>query len=454
MKMPQRPKPFLEILGSLKKDRLFTIYTQAREYAAADRYLHWDELRRRPSPKGLTHEEWWAALKIRRDAVLRDTPLIDKTGAPFKFSVPDVLAEQLHRIDCGVATTFGLPPAVTNSETRNRYLVNTLMEEAITSSQLEGAVTAYKVAKDMLRTGRKPTNNSERMIVNNYVTMQRIIELRKERLTPELVFELHRLVTRGTLEAKDGEGRFRRAEEAIHVVDEIGGEELHLPPPASELPGRMKAMCAFANAETPNFFIHPAVRAMILHFWLGYDHPFVDGNGRTARALFYWSMLNSGFWLFEFISISSIVLKAPVKYATAFLHSETDGNDLTYFILYLAGVIERAVQDLHAYIDRKKATLRESETRLRRLVHLNHRQKALVLHALKNPGKDYTIEAHRTSHEIVYQTARSDMLSLAQQGLLEPVKVGKTFVFHAPPDLEQRLQPAEDSDDTLPLPLS
>lgn len=443
----------MEILGELKKDRLFSIYADARNLAAADRYLHWDDLRRRPAPENLTHEEWWAALKIRRDAVLRSIPLLDKTGEPFRFTVPDGLAEQLHRIDCGVGTTFGLPAAVTNSEARNRYLVNTLMEEAITSSQLEGAVTAYKVAKDMLRSGRRPTNKSEKMILNNYLTMQRIIELRHAPLTPELVFELHRLVTRGTLENEDAEGRFRRAEEPVRVVDEIEGEEFHVPPSAVELPQRMKAMCAFANAATPAFFIHPAVRAMILHFWLGYDHPFVDGNGRTARALFYWSMLHAGFWLFEFVSISSIVLKAPAKYAMAFLHSESDDNDLTYFILYHAGVIERAVKDLHTYIEQKKATLLESESRLRRLAHLNHRQKALMLHALKNPGKDYTIEAHRASHEVVYQTARSDLLSLAEQGLLKPGKMGKTLIFQAPVDLEQRLQPNEPADNTLPLPL-
>ena len=63
--------------------------------------------------------------------------------------------------------------------------------------------------------------------------------------------------------------------------------------------------------EIAGGFIHPMIRSIILHFWLAYDHPFVDGNGRTARALFYWSMLRHGYWLFEFISISQIILKGP-----------------------------------------------------------------------------------------------------------------------------------------------
>lgn len=452
MKMPQNPRPFSLLLSELKKDRLLAVMAGSGRLAAKDRYLHWDELRRRPTPEGYSQEEWWLALKLRRKAALRSIPLKDVNGKPFEFAVPDSLSEQLHHIDCGVGTTFGLPPAVTNAETRNRYLVNTLMEEAITSSQLEGAVTAYGVAKDMLRSGRKPIDKSERMILNNYLTMQRIIELRSERLTPGLVFELHRLVTRNTLDAADAAGRFRRADENVRVVDEIEGEEFHVPPAATELAQRMEAMCAFANGESPEFFIHPAIRAMILHFWLAYDHPFVDGNGRTARALFYWSMLHSGFWLFEFVSISSIVLRAPVKYAMAFLHTETDDNDLTYFILYHAGVIQRAVENLHAYIEEKKSALRESEHHLRRLVQLNHRQKALVLHALKNPGKEYTIEGHRTSHDVVYQTARTDLLALADEGLLMTKKRGKTLVFLAPNDLQQKLESEKVMDQTLPLP--
>ncbi|HEY5741239.1 MAG TPA: Fic family protein, partial [Terrimicrobiaceae bacterium] len=66
----------------------------------------------------------------------------------------------------------------------------------------------------------------------------------------------------------------------------IFGQVYHDPPPPEELETRMVAMCAFANGETPGFFVHPAVRAIILRFWLTYDHPFVYGNGRTARALF------------------------------------------------------------------------------------------------------------------------------------------------------------------------
>lgn len=48
---------------------------------------------------------------------------------------------------------------------------------------------------------------------------------------------------------------------------------------------------------------------------IAYMHPFVDGNGRTARALFYWYMLKSGYWLTEYLSISRVIAKSksPMK---------------------------------------------------------------------------------------------------------------------------------------------
>src|SRR5262249_39502406 len=157
----------------------------------------------------------------------------------------------------------------------------------------------------------------ERMILNNYQTMQSILEIKDKDLTADLVFRIHRLVTDGTLDDPSGAGRFRRPDEKVAVFDETG-EVLHDPPAARELEGRMRLMCEFANARAPDYFIHPLVRSIILHFWLAYDHPFLDGNGRTARALFYWSMLRSGYWLFEYVSISKAILRAPVQYGNAF----------------------------------------------------------------------------------------------------------------------------------------
>jgi Fic family protein len=405
----------------------------------ARNYLHWDKLRHLAPPKGLTPKEWWLALKLQRRGQLRPVPLQDKKQSPFRFCVPDFVHEELHNIDCGAGGSLRVPEPITNPQTRDQYLIRSLIEEAITSSQLEGAVTTRQVAKEMIRTGRPPRDKSERMILNNYITMRRILEIKDQAMTRDLVLELHRLVTEKTLDDPSAAGRFRRPDEMV-VVDDIEGEVYHEPPSAKQLEEHCQAMCDFANEKTPDYFIHPVVRAIILHFWLAYDHPFVDGNGRTARALFYWAMLHRGSWLFEFISISTILRKAPVKYARSFLYTETDDNDLTYFIVAQTQVIRRAVQDLHGYIDQKTTEVHELESKLKALRRFNHRQNDLLRHALKHPHQEYDILSHQKSHGVVYQTARTDLLQLQAQELLNMKRRGKMMVFTVPPDLPTKLR--------------
>jgi len=411
-------------------------------FLLADDYRHWDELKYRTPPAGLTHEGWWLALKYQRMVGWKSIPLKDKRGCSFGFSIPDRISKQLHGIDLGAGGRIGMPEPVTNPETRDQYLIRSLMEEAITSSQLEGAVTTREVATAMLRSGRKPKDRSEKMILNNYRAMRLIREVKDRPLTPELVFEIHRAITEGTLDKPDAAGRFRRTDELVTVEDDAG-EIMHLPPAADELTERLQAMCEFANEKDSEPFVHPVIRAMILHFWLAYDHPFLDGNGRTARALFYWAMLHSDYWLFEFISISDVLKRAPAKYYKAFLHTETDGNDLTYFLLHQSDVIRKAIESLHEYIARKTREARENQSRLRDMRHLNHRQQTLVGHALRHPGTVYTIEGHQRSHDTAYNTARTDLLGLADQGLFLKGQSGKKMVFHPTSDLETTLRKSD-----------
>ncbi len=373
-----------------------------------------------------------------RQSVARKIPLQDKTGQPFQFTVPDLVADLLHQIDRGGGTLVEIPEQVTTSTHRDRYVVRSLMEEAIASSQLEGAVTTRAVAKKMLTERRKPRDQSEQMIVNNYLAMRKVTEWKERPLTPEMVFQIHREISRDALEILDGAGRFRRPEEDVNVSD-FEGTVFHDPPVSDELPARLQAMCDFANGKATEQFIHPVIRGIILHFWLAYDHPFVDGNGRTARALFYWQMLHSGYWLFQFISISQFLRKAPVKYGTAFLHAETDDNDLTYFIIHQAETIRRALTELHDYVARKSADTRAFLTALRNRPELNHRQQAVVAHALRHPGQAYEISGHQSRHGISYATARADLLGLAKAELLDQRKAGRAFMFVAPIDLESRL---------------
>ncbi|MEW6766357.1 MAG: Fic family protein [Pseudomonadota bacterium] len=406
-------------------------------------YLHWDELRHRPAPEGMSHDLWWLALKMARQGQLRPLQLLDKHGEPIRFGMPEPVLRQLGAIDREAAGRISLPDQVVSGSDRDHYIVNSLIEEAITSSQLEGASTTRIVAEAMLREGRDPRDHSEHMIFNNFMAMQWIRERKDQALTPGLVLELHRILTEDTLDDPADAGRLRLRDD-VRVIDHRDQVVLHEPPSASTLPERLERLCAFANgSEDDDPFVPPVLRAILLHFMLGYDHPFVDGNGRTARALFYWSMARQGYWLMEYLSISHIIKRAPSRYARAFLHVETDGNDATYFLLHQLGVIREAIHALQAYLARKSAEQRDTEQLLRTSSALrgrfNHRQLAMLTHALKHPGHAYGIEGHQRSHDVAYATARADLLGLAEAGLLEQSKRGRALLFVVPDDLRQRI---------------
>lgn len=442
MKIPDRPPDFNELMNRLSKSGQVANVFRAMSLVQPDLdYLHWDELRRKPPPKGLSYEEWWLALKWRRKGAYRSLPLVDKSGHSFCYSIPDAVLELLHQIDFKAGACIGMPDTLVNPTVRDRYVVSSLIQEAITSSQLEGAVATREVAKEMIRLGRSPRDKSEHMIFNNYRAMQGITQIKDRPLTVEGIFEIHRILTEDTLDNASAAGRFRTSDEPVHVVDGEG-VVYHEPPPASELPARLKALCDFAN-EVPSGkagFIPPVIRAIILHFWLAYDHPFVDGNGRTARALLYWSMLRQGFWLFEFISISSILVKAPARYARAFLYTETDDNDLTYFILHQTDAIHRAILALHAFIERKRLEMQEADVRLKAFPDLNHRQQEMVARALRHPEQEISLKGYRGLFRVAYATARTDLLGIEKKGLFEQRKRGKAMLFIPVQDIEDRLK--------------
>ena len=450
MRKPQPPPKLQDLLaeGSAGHPDYFA-RGLASARTAGQRYVPWDHLRSRPPPDTLTTKEWWLFTKLLRVGMQRQLPLTAVDGRRFTYALPDEVLRGIEVVDKHLSGHIGVPEPVTHdAPSRARYVVTSLIEEAITSSQLEGASTTHRVAKEMLRSGRRPRTRDERMILNNYHAMQYVGEIRDQPLTPALICELHRIVTEGTLDDSASEGRFQlTGEERVVVEDSVDESILHVPPPAEELPGRLQRLCDFANGtEGGDAYVPPVVRSIIVHFMLAYDHPFVDGNGRTARVLFYWSMLHQDYWLTEFLPISRLLRQAPAKYARSFLYCEQDDGDLTYFLIYQLGIIQRALRDLQDYLARKVAEskrIQESLTLLSR--HLNYRQVALLGNAIKDPHARYTVQSHSRSHNVVPQTARTDLQELERQRMLTRVKLKRGYAWTPAASLHDLLDPTPDS---------
>lgn len=418
------PPPIDELVQEFSMDTVLNelvSLTPGRPERQSGDYLHWDKLRHLEHPRGFSDREWWLRLKLGRIADMRLLPLTGPDGLEFTYCLPDQVLRHLHHIDQRVAGAVGMDEVVTSDrQAGRRFLVNARMEEAIRSSQLEGAATSRQVAQDLLRSGREPKDLGERMVVNNYRALQFMREEIGERLTPRAVLELHRVVTEGTLDDPDAAGRLQHpAEQRVAVFYRDEDEApIHQPPPAELLPERLELLCRFANEDEDDaHFVPPVVRAILVHFWLSYDHPFIDGNGRTARILFFWTLRSRGYWLAEYLPISRLLRAAPAQYTRALLETETDEGDTTYFLLHQLRVIEQAIEDLDRYLERKTAELRDVRGMLDEVEDLNGRQIVLLTHAIKHPEHTYTFGGHARSHRVTHETARADLGGLSERGL-------------------------------------
>lgn len=395
-------------------------------------YLPWQKLKFVARAEGLDAERVWLIAKMLREPRYKWLELKGK-DRPLRYVINDYLQYELMRIDQelagGLTSDDDAPPS--NSQ-KERFIISALREEAIASSMLEGAATTRQEARQMLKSGRRPRSRGEQMVKNNYQAIQFIRENKDAGLSPEFLLELQKILTDKTLDDPGQIGRFRTAADKIEVVDHRDNEVLHIPPPASELRERLDALCAFGNRTTHSKdFIHPVIAACVLHFQIGYDHPFCDGNGRTARAIFYWMMLRNGYWLFEYLPISNLIYRAPLRYARAFLYCETDDFDVTYFLKYHVRLIEKARQALKEHISRQQKQVAQAKRIFVADSRLNHRQREVILFAARNTDRHFTIANHKSRHQVTYATARSDFLKLAKWKYLKKIVVGKRFEFIA-----------------------
>ena len=404
-----------------------------------DRYLSWQELRYRKAPEGLSKEQWWLGVKLHRTQARQSIPLRNARGKFFNFASTQYIQQCLHKIDRASGTMLLTDESTVFSVTeRDKYLLTSLAEEAIMSSMLEGAVVTRSEARELIRSNRLPKDEHEQMVMNNYRTMRMILQHKDEPLTPAFILSLHRSMVEGTLRNPEKSGSLRQEEDKVCIEDTRSGDIIHMPPTAESLTERLEELCRFANGEDGGeYYIHPIIRAIILHFQLAYDHPFVDGNGRTARSLFYWGMLHAGYWLFEYISISREIYAHSRSYYEAFMNTEEDDNDLNYFLTDQLTTINNSITNLMEYLERRSSEQAELNSRLKNRPEFNHRQKALLTRMLKNPDMRTSVTAHCREFNTVRQTARTDLAALVNAGMLLVHKQGNEFIYTPAAELKQ-----------------
>ena len=340
-----------------------------------DDYLYWDKVKHL-APKDICAEHLWQAVKIHREIGLQRVRFGKYT---FSFNVTSAMQSLLHNFDLNMGGSLSADGIIPNND-KQMYLISSIMEEAIASSQMEGASTTRKVAKDMLRKKLNPTNKSQQMILNNYRTIQQLNEQKDKELTMDMLLDVHQNISEHTLDNPADEGRLRNTDD-IYVMDAINGE-------------------------------------------IAWIHPFVDGNGRTARSLVYWYLLKKGYWLTEYLSISRIIYKNKKRYERIFLYTEADDKDMTYFILYNLQVMKKAYEELKLYLARKQEE-RKSILMYNDIDGINARQMGILRLLDEAPSSILLPQEVASRFGVSERTARNDLQTLTDMGKLKKVAINK-----------------------------
>ncbi len=397
-------------------------------------YLFWDKVKYKKGKKEISPEKLWAIVKFLRTKVsIRHQSIVkDEKGRFFTWMQNFPQFDYFfHQVDLKLGGRLILSNTFLDERKKMEFISRGVLEEAIASSQLEGANTTHKEAKQMILEQRKPRTISEKMIYNNYQAMKLIeSEYKGKKLNLETLLYLHSVITKDTLENPKDEGRLRTPKDNIVVQDAITGEIHHRAPSALFVKKELKRFINYANDDlNDTFFVHPVIKAIILHFWLAYLHPFVDGNGRMARLIFYWYVLKSDYWAFSYIPFSKVIKKSPAQYANAFVYTETDENDLTYFIDYNVRKILQAIKSFEEYVKKKEIENQEMRKLSRELFDLNERQLRLLQYFYKNKNAFTSIKVYKNINEISRLTAMSDLKKLEQLNFLTVKRIKRKNIY-------------------------
>lgn len=399
------------------------------------RYLPYDELRHRIDD-GLDHKLAWSLVKASRNRQRAKVIDLGEPKTKCHYLLTPLIQKAVSEVDRNTTSaSLEWMSSRIGEGAQIEYLLNDLIEdESISSSQLEGAATTTRVAKEMLKRNRKPRSEDEKMIVGNYKLMVFAWENRLKPLSLDLLRDMHKVGVEGIDDDAYVPGNFRKTDD-VHVVNS-DGEIVHTPPPSQTLKARLKEIVEWANEDHDESddisYIHPFIKAITLHFCIGYEHPFRDGNGRVARAIFYWYMFKKDFASFRYIAISVLLKKAPSKYGKSYLYTESDGMDLTYFIEHQSSVTIRAIQKFKdAYknaaveIERFNRWLFESGLYKK----LSDKQRTVFQVAKNETSIVFTIRNVEKNLGCSYNTAASVLNGLVDLDLFSKFKKGREWVY-------------------------
>lgn len=393
------------------------------------RYLTLDEIKHRVKQQGTAESEW---INLKKEIVSsRKTgsiTLFFKSIEPkFWFYPADVILKKIDEIE---RIGKDLYEQINKQATfKTEFLLDSAIEEAITSAIYEGAHSTRAQAEQLIASGERPKNKDEWMLMNNFRAMRWVKDNQSAALTKNVILQLHKIVTENTLEGDDMnfQGKFRN--DKVFVGRHEGIEH-------SKVEQAIDDMISITT-NNPRYF-HPLLKGILIHYFIGYIHPFFDGNGRTARALFYFKSIKNQLNYVELLSVSAYLRTHGKQYEKSFEKVKDNEFDLTYFLDFCLDSISSALKEVA-----RKVNYLLRMTDLKDRFNLSQTQVGLMQRMALHKFRTIDIEAYAQQISKSREFARQELKNLLELNLVSEIKVSKKLVYKVNADKLKELYKKE-----------
>lgn len=368
-----------------------------------------------------------------------EVPVPDFEGNRYWFAWTYEMHDMAAKLQC-----FGRSDSSLNyrlGKARNaEVVVQSRIDETVAAALLDGLVIDPEEAYQLLHLDQPPKSGPERLILNSMRMLTDINRYADEPFTPGLIESIRQGLLEGVKESKlpfvcprQGTLQYENPDEEIRAHAE----------------SQLQLICDYLNHETGDDRDSPVLRSLIIPDLMRFYRPLANLNTQVGHLLMRLYSLKAGQPVLGMLPYlhtklqweegelySSIVHieKADYEPGSASNHFDMTG----YYTLQLELLLESMYSTVWALDN-----LRSRDDRIREVLQhdagLNHRQRSILGRAIQEPGSEFLIAYHRTQHNVVYATARADLLDLVERGYLRMVKRSRAFVFIPAENLLERL---------------
>ena len=350
---------------------------------------------------------------VLKSGIYREVPLPDFAGNPL------VYLDSVTQVRMTAAKILLSP-----QKTAEQFGLQAMEEEIASTFTIENIDFSRDSVRKILR-GFSPTDDSENRIYGMKKGLEFISDP-QNRITEENIFKLYSIAILDFLEEEDRllpNHRYRH--DTVYVV---GQEVEHTGLPVEQISAYMAALVTFIQEDTA---MNDLVKAAMIHFYLAYLHPYFDGNGRMARLIHLWYLVQQGYTSAMFIPLSEYIEKSRKGYYNAYTLAEQNAKlsgvmDVTPFLVYF-------IENVYHKLGKTTSTEKNMDIFQNALEagEITVKEKDLWLYVLSAYGNSEfsTKQLEKDYGNAAYGTIRSFVLKFEQLGLLTGQRYGNKVKY-------------------------